>query len=154
MKEEIEYIEHNGRISALNPQKGTVTVTFIDNADCGACPAHKLCNNFDGEKNKVEIHVSDTSEYEVGEFVNLRGTERLHRKAIMMATVIPSLALIVVMIGIYLLTGSQLAACLSAIGAMILFFAGLYLMRNKIAHEFSFEIFKVPEPGEENKYEN
>lgn len=154
MKEEIEYIEHNGRVSAINPQKGLVTVTFLDNADCGACPAHKLCHNFDGEKNKVDVPVSDTSEYKIGEFVSLRGTERLHRKAILMATVIPSLALIVVMIGVYLLTGNQLAACLSAIGAMIIFFFGLYLMRNKIAHEFSFEIIKTPEPSGETSDEN
>ena len=146
MSEEIEYIEHDGRISAIDNEKNIVTVTFIDHADCGACPAHKLCNNFDGEKNKVDIPVSDCSKYHVGDFVNLRGTERLHRKAIMLATVIPSLAILVVMIGVYLLTANQLAACLSGIGAMLLFFGGLYLMRNKIAHEFTFEIVRIKEP--------
>lgn len=149
MAEEIEYIEHDGRISAIDKEKRIVTVTFLDNADCGACPAHKLCNNFDGQKNNVDVPVADTSKYTVGEFVYLRGTERLHRKAIMMATVIPCATVIVVMIGIYLLTANQLAACLSGFGAMIFFFIGLYLMRNRIAHEFSFEIVKVPEPKDE-----
>lgn len=142
MAEEIEYIDHSGRITAINSEKHTVTVTLLEEADCGECPAGKLCNNFSPDKNVVEIPVSDTSAYKVGDFVSVRGSERLHRKAIMLATVIPSLALIIVMIGIYLLTGSQLAACLSALGAMIVFFSGLYLFRGRLAHEFVFEIIK------------
>lgn len=142
MDEHIEYIEHDGRITAIDKEKRTVTVTLVEDADCGECPAGKLCRNFTPDKNKVEIAVVNPGEYKVGEFVSVRGSERLHRKAIMIATVIPSLALLVVMIGIYLLTRSQLAACLSGIGAMLIFFFGLYLMRNKLAHEFVFEIIK------------
>ena len=150
MAEEIEYIDHSGRITAINPGKRTVTITLEEEADCGGCPAGKLCSNFSPDKNVVEVAVADTSAYRVGEFVSVRGTERLHRKAIMLLTVIPSLALIAVMIGIYLLTHSQLAACLSAIGAMIVFFTGLYLIRDRLAHEFVFEIIR--EPGKNNPY--
>lgn len=142
MAEEIEYIDHNGRITAIDAEKKTVTVTLLEEADCGACPAGKLCSNFLPDKNVVTVPVADTSEYKEGDFVAVRGTERLHRKAIMLATVIPTFAIIIVMIGIYLLTGSQLAACLSALGAMFIFFAGLYLMRHRLAHEFVFEIIK------------
>ena len=70
----------------------------------------------------------------------------------MIVTVIPTLALITVMIGIYLLTGSQVAACLSALGAMIVFFVGLYMLRNKLAHEFVFEVIKVPEDTNPEQY--
>lgn len=144
MAEEIEYIDHQGRITAINKDKKTVTVTLLEEADCGACPAGKLCSNFTPDKNVVEIAVERPEDYKVGEFVGVRGSERLHRKAIMLVTVIPSVALIAVMIGIYLLTASQLAACLSGLGAMIVFFFGLYLMRHKLAHEFVFEIIKDP----------
>lgn len=142
MAEEIEYIDHQGRITAVDSEKKTVRVALLEEADCGECPASKLCNNFTPDKNMVEVPVENPADYEVGEFVTVRGTERLHRKAIMLVMVIPSLALIAVMIGIYLLTGSQLAACLSALGAMLVFFFGLYLMRHKLAHEFVFEIIK------------
>ena len=142
MGEEIEYVEHEGRITAVNTSEKTVTVTLLEEADCGECPAGKLCTNFTPDKNVVTVPVENTDSFHEGEFVAVRGSERLHRKAIMIATVIPSLALIAVMIGIYLLTGSQLAACLSGLGAMLLFFWGLYLMRHKLAHEFVFEIVK------------
>lgn len=142
MTERIEYIDHEGRVSAIDTEKGTVSVTLLEQADCGECPAHKLCNNFTPEKNLVEVAVSDPGAFKVGEFVKVRGTERLHRQAIMIATVIPSVALMVVMIGIYLLTDSQLAACLGGLGSMILFFLGLYLFRERLAHEFTFEIIR------------
>ena len=142
MAEEIEYIDHNGRITSIDTIKKTVSVTLLEEADCGECPAGKLCSNFTPDKNKVVVAVAHPEDYKVGEFVAVRGSERLHRKAIMLVTVIPSLALIIVMIGIYLLTGSQLASCLSALGAMILFFFGLYMIRHRLAHEFVFEIIK------------
>ena len=146
MAEEIEYIDHNGRITAIDPEKREVTVALIEEAECGECPAGKLCNNFSPDKNVVKIPVADPGEFKVGDFVSVRGSERLHRKAIMLATVIPSLALIAVMIGVYLLTDSQLAACLSGLGAMILFFVGLYLMRHRLAHEFVFEVIRQEDP--------
>lgn len=142
MTEEIEYIDHHGRITSIDQRKSSVTVTLLEDADCGECPAGKLCTNFTPDKNVIEVHVADVSKYKVGDFVSVRGSEKLHRKAIMLATVIPSIALIAVMIGVYLLTASQLAACLSGLGSMFLFFFGLYLMRNKLAHEFVFEIKK------------
>ena len=100
----------------------------------------------------VEISVENPQAFKEGEFVTVRGSERLHRKAIMLVTVIPTVALIVIMIGIYLLTGSQVAACVSALGAMIVFFLGLYLMRDKLAHEFVFEIVKDPEDTNPEQY--
>lgn len=145
MAEEIEYIDHQGRITAVDKNKGTVTVAFEEEADCGGCPAGKLCSNFLPDKNVLEVAVAHPDDYKKGDFVTVRGTEKLHRKAIVLITVIPSLALIAVMIGIYLLTGSQVAACLSALGAMIVFFVGLYMIRHKLAHEFSFEVIKQKE---------
>lgn len=142
MAEEIEYIDHDGRIEAIDLEKGIVTVSLTEDEDCGGCPASKLCQNFISDNNRIEIHVKAPFNYKIGEEVTVQGSERLHRKAIMLLTVIPSVALIAIMIGIYLLTGSQLASSLCAIGAMIVFFYGLYLMRNRLAHEFVFEIKK------------
>ena len=138
-----DFVEHQGRVTSINTAKGTLTVTFIEDADCGGCPASKLCANFSPDKNTMEIPVDSISEYKVGDFVVVEAAERLHRKAIIIVTVIPSFALIAVMIGIYLLTHSQLAACLSGLGAMAAFFIGLFLIRKKLAREFVFNIRKA-----------
>ena len=150
----IEYIEHEGRVTSINISQSTITVALTEHADCGGCPAGKLCDNFSPDRNILTINVEDPEDFKSGDFVTVRGTERLHRKAIMLATVIPSLALVAVMIGVYLLTADQLAACLSGLGAMALFFLGLYLMRNRLAHEFSFEVIKQPSVPAETSDKN
>lgn len=128
----------------MDAANGTVTVSLVEQADCGECPASKLCSNFSPDRNILTLSREDATSFKVGEFVTVRGTERLHQKAILIATVIPTFAILVVMIGVYLLTSNQLAACLSGLGAMVVFFVGLYVMRGRLAHEFSFELIRQP----------
>lgn len=142
MAQDIEYIDHEGMVTAVNLEKSTVTVTIREDEECGDCPAGKLCHNFAADKNKLEISVSDPKAYRIGETVTVRGSEKLQMRAVMLINLIPTLAIIVVLVGIYLLTGSQLTAGLCAIGALIFFFIGIYLIRNRLAKEFVFKIIK------------
>lgn len=139
----IEYIEHDAVVSAVDPRKGTVTVSVTDSAECGECPAARLCAKVGKDTNRLTIAVRDPQRFRTGDTVVIRGSERLHRKAIMLATVIPSLALVAVMIIVYIITGNQLGACLAGLGAMIFFFAALWFARERLAHEFSFDIEKT-----------
>ena len=75
----------------------------------------------------------------------MRGTEQMHHKAIMYATVLPCAFLVAVMVAVYLITFNQLAAALSGLGVTILFYVILWACRNKIAHEFVFSIVGEPE---------
>lgn len=143
---EVEYVAHRGIITGIDKDRHTLRVALSDADDCGGCPAAKICGAASG-KNTIEVNVTDTSRYHIGDRITVKGTERIHRKAIMLATVIPSLILIVIMTGVYMATGNQLTACLSAIGAMIIFFYILYRLRNKLRHEFRFE------PGGDELYD-
>lgn len=136
----IEYIEDDAVVTAVNRQRGIVTVRLVDSGECGGCPAARICSLSSGDSRTADIMTDRADMYSVGMPVIIRGTERLHRKAIMLATVLPCIALIAVMVAVYLLTASQLAAALSGAGACALVYVVLYLMRNKIAHEFNFSI--------------
>lgn len=139
----IEYIEHSGIVRRVDAGNGVLYVEINDKGDCGACPASKLCGGFSTDKTSIsviEIETPDSGKYHEGESVTVRGSERLHRKAIMIATVIPSIVLVAVMVIVYVLSANQLAACLSGLSAMILFFVLLWISRDKIAHEFMFEV--------------
>lgn len=141
MKEEtIEYIEHSGVVKSINAHNGTVVVSLEDNENCSECPAAALCNISASTTNNVSVAVNNPDSFKIGDRVVLEGSERLHRKAIMLATVIPSIILIAVMTGVFIMTGSQLTACISGLGSMIFFFLVLWLMRNQLQHEFVFEI--------------
>lgn len=140
--ETVDYIEEEGVVTDVNPGRGELRVRITSNSECGSCPASKLCSVGTGEGTEVPVAVRNAGHYRKGDVVRVRGTERMHRKAIMLATVLPCLALIAVMVIIYVLTGNQLAAAIGGLITMICFFGTLYLCRNRIAHEFVFEIVK------------
>lgn len=142
--QEIEYIEHDGIVTSVDPAARLVEVRITDKAECSGCAASALCGGAKGAQT-FRVKTADPAQWRPGERVTLRGTERLHRKAIMIATVIPSIALVGVMVAVYILTLNQLAACLSGLATMILFFAGLWFMRGHIAHEFEFTLLHAAE---------
>lgn len=145
-----DYIDHTGIVMSVNCRSNTVTVKIDECDDCGGCPASKICEATGQTENTVTIVSPHACSYKVGDIVTVRGTEQMHRKAIIYATVLPSVALVAVMVGVYLATFNQLAAALSGIGITIIFYIVLWACRNKIAHEFSFSIIGKPERALKN----
>lgn len=142
-QQSVDYIEHKAKVTALSEKEGTVTVAVEHGDECGGCPAARLCGIGDSKKELLTIKDPRPGRFQIGERVKIRGRESLHKRAIMLCTVIPCLLLIVVMTAVFLATLSQGLAALWGIGTMILFFLLLYLGRNKIAHEFTFTIEKL-----------
>lgn len=135
-----DFIDHTGIVMAVDSKGGTMKVKLDNAGDCGDCPANKICEATGQTENTVTVTIPNGAAYKKGDIVTLRGTERLHHKAVMYATVLPCIALVAVMVAVYVVTFNQLAAALSGIGVTIVFYIGLWLCRNKIAHEFSFTI--------------
>lgn len=141
----VEYIEHEAVVMSVNNADNTVRVRINDGDECGSCPASALCRANGSPTNDITVAVSHPSEYKVDDIVTIRGTEQLHRKAIRLAVILPSVAMVALMVLVYVLTASQLAAALAGIATLIIFYILLYMARNRIAHEFSFEIVGKPE---------
>lgn len=145
-----EHIDHSGIIESVDSKHNSVKVRIEDPEECDGCPAAKLCEANGQPSNLVTVLTPHAASYRKGDIVTVRGTEQMHRKAIMYATVLPCIALVAVMVSVYLATFNQLAAALSGLGVTILFYIVLWACRNKIAHEFSFSIVGKPErPGNE-----
>lgn len=136
-----EEIKHNGRIIAVDPTRGRVRAKIEDSSDCASCPAHKLCNHGMKNENIVEVQTAET--FSVGDSVEIIGTEIMHRKAIMLAVVLPCIIMVASMVGVYLLTFNETIAAIAGVVLMIAFFVALYAMRNKIEKEFVFRINKT-----------
>ena len=151
MSTTIEYIEHSAIVKKVEADQNRLTIRIDDLDECGDCPSSKLCGAKGETSNLVTITTPDASKYKVDDIITVRGTERMHHKAIMYATVFPCIILVATMVGIYLLTMNQLAAALSGIGVMILFYFILWLCRDKIAHEFTFTIVGPAERAGEMK---
>lgn len=137
-------IEHAGVISDVNSTDSIVVISLSASPECEGCAASRLCGNANPTNNRFTVRIQNAKEYQVGEKVILRGSERLHRKAVMIATVVPTATLIAVMFVMYAITRDQGIAALCGLGSMVFFFVSLWLSRNKLAHEFTFEIIKKP----------
>lgn len=137
--EYIDRIEHRGTVEYVDQQKGILRIRLDGQHECGTCPAARLCSG--AKSDVIDVECRNASLYKVGQRVVVEGTEQMHRKAIMLATVLPCVALIAGMVTVYLVTWNQLAAVLSGLGATILFYLLLYGMRNRVAHEFRFSVF-------------
>ena len=140
-----DHVDHSGIIEKVYPANNSVKVRIDDSGECGDCPAAKLCEANGQPSNVVTVITPHASSYKKGDIVTVRGTEQMHHKAIMYATVLPCAFLVAVMVAVYLITFNQLAAALSGLGVTILFYVILWACRNKIAHEFVFSIVGEPE---------
>lgn len=142
--EYIDHIEHDGIVLSRDLRQGTVKVRLTDADDCSACPAANLCNIAGNTHNDtITVETLHPQRFMPGTKVRVIGTERMHRRAIMLATVIPCIVMLAVMVLIYVFTANQLAAALGGLGSAIFFFMALYLMREKVRHEFAFTIEKA-----------
>lgn len=142
-----DYIEHRGVIRAIDPREGILTVEVTDGGDCQGCAAAKLCGKSSSHSSTMlKVDVEYPSYFYVGQKVTLHGSETLHRRAIVLATVVPCVLLVGAMVMVYLLSGSQLVACLSALAAVVIFFVLLWVYRDKIDRDFSFTIVEMEGP--------
>lgn len=142
--ENIESIDHSAIVENIDEKSSTVTVRILpDGKECGGCPAARLCGISEKEGEELKITDPRAGRFSKGERVIVSGREALHRKAIMIATVIPCLLLLISMVGVYLLTGNQTLSVLCGLGLTVIFYLLLYLVRNRIAHEFNFTLRKI-----------
>ena len=148
-----EHIDHHGTVTAISGGGAaggpiTATVRLEGNHDCSGCRAAALCGMAGKDSDTLNVTLTDheAGRLHVGDRVTLRGTERMHRRAIMLATVLPCVTLVAVMVALYLLTGSQPVAALGGLAAMVIFFIVLFLARNRVAHEFSFTVAESHRP--------
>lgn len=139
----IDAIVHPGEVVSVDAASRIVSVRFDNEGECGSCPAARLCGPAKGNSNIINICSPEYNSYRPGDKVMIYGTERMHRKAIFLATVFPCIAMIAIMTIVFILTFDQLIAAISGIAVMLVFFFLLYIFRNKIRHEFNFTIKKL-----------
>jgi sigma-E factor negative regulatory protein RseC len=132
-------IEHMGIVSEISDKSIFVELTVM--SACSACHAKAMCS-FDSEKKIIEIF-NPTEHFAQGEIVNVVMRESLGKKALVLGYLMPFVVLISTLFifsGIGIKEG---VAGLLAIGMLAPYYLCLYLFKNKIRREFSFNIEKI-----------
>ncbi|NLI99712.1 MAG: SoxR reducing system RseC family protein [Bacteroidales bacterium] len=131
-------IEHEGIIEKINGNR--ITVRILQQSACSACHAKSVCMAADSKEKLVDIP-DITGQYHVNERVIIEGKESIGYKAVLWAFVIPLLILLGALVAsLTLWDFTEIEAALAAIVALVPYYLVLYLLRNKMAKSFRFNI--------------
>lgn len=133
----MDEIAHAGIVSRVYTDK--LFVTIISQSACSACHARGSCIASDMEEKEIEV--SDyKGHYEAGQQVSVIMRNSAGTKAILLGYFFPFIVLMVSLVTVISLTGSEIAGGLAAIGMLVPYYAALYFFRGKIQKGFRFEL--------------
>ena len=140
-----ERIEHEGRVIAVD--KDYISVEIVNKSACAACHAKGVCGASDEAVKVVEVAqdiTTLTEDYQVGETVNVVMSSAMGTKAIWLAYVVPLLVLMLSILVFSLCGAGEVLMGLGSLGAVALYYLGVFFYRKKISKIFIFSIEKQP----------
>lgn len=140
-----ERIEHEGRVIAVD--KDYISVEIVNKSACAACHAKGVCGASDEAVKVVDVAqdiTTLTEDYQVGETVNVVMSSALGTQAIWLAYVVPLIVLMLSILVFSLCGAGEVLMGLGSLGAVALYYLGVFFYRKKIAKIFIFSIEKQP----------
>ena len=135
MKEEIA---HKGKVIRITPQ--VTTVAILQHGACASCHAAGLCGMADVAEKAVDVPTDLHATYGLGDEVDVVLKASMGMKAVWLAYFIPLLILLAVILGLIALGVAEVPSALAGLGAIGLYYLGLYLLRDKLKKEYIFTI--------------
>lgn len=129
-------IHHTGIVTAVHSQR--VEVKILQMAACAGCHIRSMCQTSES-KEKIVVVMGRYPNLSVGQEVNIEGSLRSSRWAVVLAYVIPLVLLMAVLFAGTKLWNEATGALLGFI-ALAVYYVVLYLMRQRIRQSFSFRI--------------
>lgn len=131
-----ETIRHEGIIESLGAEGCTVRI--LQASACSSCSARQLCRSSESKEKLVEVK-GHYPTLHVGDRVMLVGSVRQGLRASVLAYVVPLTIMLVVLFLVTHHYGEKLGA-LAALLALALYYGVLFLLKDKLAGQFSFRI--------------
>lgn len=131
-----ETILHEGIVEQIGAE--SCQVRILQASACSSCSARQLCRSSESKEKLVEVK-GHFPTLHVGDRVTLVGSVRQGLRASVLAYVVP---LIIMLVVLFLVThhyGEKLGA-LAALLALALYYGVLFLLKDKLAGQFSFRI--------------
>ena len=120
-----------------------ILVEMTVHSACSNCHAKSACM-FQGKKEMLEIPNIGNEIFSVGDHVTIHMQERLGKKALIMAYLVPFLLLMIALFLVVSLTGNELLGFLVSISSLAVYYIvlALYNRNRKIDKQFTFFIQK------------
>ena len=133
-----ESVSHKGKITSITPQ--VTTVSILQHAACGECHIAGLCTMAEMAEKTVEVPTDPYAFYKVGDEVEVLLKASMGFKAVWLCYAIPLVILLGTVVGLLALGAPEIPAASAGLGAIGLYYIGLYLFRDKLKNEYIFTI--------------
>ena len=131
-------IRHSGVVDSI--AEGVVKVRILQQSACAACKVAGYCHASESKEKLVSVCCNNVAAYRPGQEVVVTASQQVAVRAVLLGFGLPLLILVVVLVVVLRLTGSEGTAALSGLGALVPYYAVLWLLRGQIGRRVSFEI--------------
>ena len=131
-------IKHNGVVDGV--EEGCVRVRILQSSACSACKVAAHCNASETKEKIIEVQVADADRYQRGDSVIVVADTAVGFRASLYGYLLPLILIVVSLVAVLKITQSEGYAAMSALGILIPYYIGLYLLRNKLRNKLSFSL--------------
>lgn len=131
-------ISHSGIIQSIT--EDCIKVQIVQTSACAACKVASHCNAAESKLKIVDVMCNDTNGYQEGQQVLVWASKNVANRALLLGFGVPFLLLICVLMVSLKLTSNEGAAALVALGSLVPYYILLWLMRDKIQKQISFNL--------------
>ena len=133
-------LQHRGVVQSV--ADGRVTVSVKPESACVGCHAKGICGEI-GSERLITVVTDRASEYGVGERVVVALLkESMAMSSVVWGYVVPLVVLLAALFGSVALGFSDGASALISLGAVAIYYAGLYIARRVFERKIEFTIFR------------
>ncbi len=131
-------IKHSGVVDSVDGEN--VMVRILQSSACSGCKVASHCNASETKEKMVEVAVEESAHYKVGDSVVVVADATVGFQASLYGYLLPLLCMVLTLVIVLNLAGSEGMAALAALGILIPYYVGLYFLRNRLKRKLTFHI--------------
>ena len=133
-------VDHLGKVQEITTND--VMVKILNHSACSSCHVKGGCGMADNSEKVVVVH-KPNHDYSIGQDVKVILKQSLGFKALTLGYVVPFLIVLFVLIILTALAVPEGRAGLASLMVLIPYFFALYVYRDKVSKQFTFDIESV-----------
>ena len=132
-------IRHEGTVESVDGEH--IRVRIVQHSACSACKVASHCSASESKEKIVDVlNVANTESLKKGDAVVVSASGDVAGSALLLGFGLPFVVLVAVLVVVLLLTDNEGLAAVSALVALIPYYAVLWLFRDRIRRKMAFEL--------------
>jgi len=140
MSKKAKTVEHLGKVQEVTAN--TVLVNIVSQSACSACHAKGACGMAEATEKTVQVN-KPNHHYTIGQEVKVLLKQSLGYRALILGYVTPFLIVLITLIMLTAIEVPEGRAGLVSLSTLVPYYFGLYILRDRVSKQFSFDIESV-----------